>query len=422
MKTTALRLYGKNDLRLETFELPPIQDDELLVRLVTDSICMSSYKAAVRGADHKRVPDDVAARPTVLGHEFCGEIVEVGAGLKGRYQPGQRFIVQTAMKGTYDAIGYSFQNMGGNMTYGIIPSCVALGDYIIPYSGDAFFYGSLIEPLSCVVGAVHANYHTIQGEYRHIMDPVEGGAMAMLAGAGPMGLAMIDYVLHRGRQPKRLVVTDINDERLERAARLLPVDRARQLGVELIYMNTSGSSDVVKDLLALTGGNGFSDVFVFAPVSQVVEQADAILAYDGCLNFFAGPSDEQFSARYNFYDVHYNATHITGTSGGNTSDMKEALDMASRELLHPAILVTHVGGLDSAKDAILNLPGIAGGKKLIYNHISLPLTAIEDFEEKGRDDALFAGLHRICAATGGLWNKEAEDYLLANAGPLPEVS
>ncbi|MDR1135829.1 MAG: zinc-binding dehydrogenase [Clostridiales Family XIII bacterium] len=418
MKTTALRLYGKNDLRLETFELPPIEKDELLVKLVTDSICMSSYKAAVRGAEHKRVPDDVAQNPTVLGHEFCGEIIEVGEDIRDRYKPGQRFIVQTAMKGTYDAIGYSFQNMGGNMTYGIIPSRVTLGDYLIPYNGDAFFYGSLIEPLSCVVGAVHANYHTVQGEYSHIMEPVQGGFMAMLAAAGPMGLAMVDYVLHREHKPGTLVVTDINEERLARAAQFLSVESARQSGVRLIYLNTAACGDAVQELLDITGGKGFDDVFVFAPVSQVVEQADAVLAYDGCLNFFAGPSDEKFGAKYNFYNVHYNATHITGTSGGNTDDMKEALNMASDELLHPAVLVTHIGGLDSARDAILNLPEIAGGKKLIYNHISLPLTAIEDFEEKGKTDALFAELHRICTAGGGLWNKQAEDYLLANAKPL----
>ena len=59
MKTKAVRLYGKEDLRLEEFELPPLGDDEILARVVSDSICMSSYKAAKQGGDHKRVPSDV---------------------------------------------------------------------------------------------------------------------------------------------------------------------------------------------------------------------------------------------------------------------------------------------------------------------------------------------------------------------------
>ena len=79
MKTTAVRLYGTNDLRLETFELPPIKEDEILVRIISDSICMSSYKATIQGPNHKRVPKDIDKNPIIIGHEFCGEILEVGA-------------------------------------------------------------------------------------------------------------------------------------------------------------------------------------------------------------------------------------------------------------------------------------------------------------------------------------------------------
>jgi threonine dehydrogenase-like Zn-dependent dehydrogenase len=418
MKTTALRIYGKNDLRLETFELPELGDDEVLVRIVTDSLCMSSYKAAIRGSDHKRIPDDISESPTVLGHEFCGEIVEVGAGQKGRFRQGQRFVVQTGMKETYDAIGYSFQNMGGNMTYGLIPGFVLDRGYVLPYEGEAFFHGSLAEPLSCVIGAAHANYHTVHGEYEHIMEIVKGGRTAALAALGPMGLALIDYLIHREHSPALLVATDIDEGRLERAARILTPEDAAANGVELVYLNTGRPDDPVAEMRKLTGGAGFDDVFVFAPVSQVVEQGDAILGYDGCLNFFAGPSDEHFEAKFNFYNVHYNAAHITGTSGGNTDDMIEALTLATLKRTDPAILVTHIGGLDSAREATLNLPSIPGGKKVIYNHISLPLTAIEDFGEKGKDDPLFAELDGICAKTGGLWSAEAERHLLAHARPI----
>ena len=79
MKTHAVRLYGKNDLRLESFNLPEIKDDEILARVISDSLCMSSYKATKQGEDHKRVPDDVFHNPVIIGHEFSGEIVEVGA-------------------------------------------------------------------------------------------------------------------------------------------------------------------------------------------------------------------------------------------------------------------------------------------------------------------------------------------------------
>ena len=50
MKTLAVRLYGKEDLRLEAFELPPVKDDEILAKVYSDSLCMSSYKAANSGS------------------------------------------------------------------------------------------------------------------------------------------------------------------------------------------------------------------------------------------------------------------------------------------------------------------------------------------------------------------------------------
>lgn len=412
MKTKALRLYGKEDLRLEEFELPAIGKDELLVKIISDSLCMSSYKAAEQGGSHKRVPDDVANNPIIIGHEFCGEILEVGENIKGRYKTGAKFSMQPAMKGTYSAAGYTFPYLGGNTQYAIIPSCYIEQDCVLNYDGDAYFYGSLAEPLSCVIGAAHANYHTKQGEYIHQMEIKQGGKMALLAGVGPMGLGMIDYILHREHKPSLLVVTDIDDARLKRASEILSVEEAAKNGVTLRYMNTK-LDNPVEALIEASGGTGFDDVFVFAPVAPVIEQGDAILAYDGCLNFFAGPTDTAFKASFNFYNVHYNATHIAGTSGGNTDDMREALAMSAKNLLNPAILVTHIGGLDAAKEATLNLPKIPGGKKLIYTHISLPLTAISDFEKQS--DPMFKRLDEICKVNNGLWCLEAEQYLLEHA-------
>ena len=418
MKTKAVRLYGKSDLRLEEFELPPIKHNEMMVKVISDSICMSTYKAAQQGSDHKRVPDDVAQRPVIVGHEFSAEIVEVGERLRDQYRRGDRVSLQPAMKGTYDAAGYTFPYIGGDATYAIIPPVYIEQGNVLAYRGDAFFAASLSEPLSCVIGAVHACYHTSQGEYVHAMDIREGGAAAILAGAGPMGLAMIDYMVHRVRRSKKIVVTDIDDARLSHAQKILSPQDALSHGVELVYLNTKGLEDPVAELRKLSGKGGYDEVFIFAPVPAVVEQGDAILGYDGCLNFFAGPANPAFSAPFNFYNVHYNATHVVGTSGGNTDDMREALKLAGQNRINPALLVTHIGGLDAAKETILNLPRIPGGKKLLYTHISLPLTAIDDFAEKGKTDPLFKGLADLCGQTGGLWNADAERYLLKHAPAL----
>ncbi len=415
MKTTAVRLYAANDLRLECFDLPAIGPGEILARVVSDSLCMSSYKAAEQGAKHKRVPADIAEHPIIIGHEFCGEILEVGDEWAGKYRAGDRFVIQPALnyQGSLDAPGYSYRYIGGDASYVVIPREVMLMDCLLPYSGEAFYCGSLTEPLSCVSGTFHAMYHTKRGSYVHEMGIREGGAMAILAGVGPMGLAAIDYILHCDRRPTLLVVTDIDEARLSRAEELLSPAEAKKQGITLHYLNTSGC-DARAALLPLSP-EGYDDVLVFAPVPAVVTLGDQILANDGCLNFFAGPSNPAFTAEMNFYNVHYGNTHVVGTSGGNADDMRECLDMMGKGLLNPSILVTHIGGLDCVADATLHLPEIPGGKKLIYTGISLPLTAIADFAKLGENDPLMRELAELTAKTKGLWNLQAERYLLNHA-------
>ena len=415
MKTKGLRLYGENDLRLEEFDLPEITDDELLVKIVADSLCMSSYKAATQGVAHKRVPDNVAEKPVIIGHEFCGKILQVGEKLTDKYKVGQKFTLQPAQLDTYDAAGYSYEYLGGNMQVGIIPKNYIDQNAVLLFEGEGYYQGSLTEPLSCVIGATHANYHTRLGVYTHDMGIKDRGNMAILGGCGPMGLALIDYIIHRDKlKPRLLVVTDIKQANIDAAEKSLSKEMAAKQGVELVYLN-GDSPSYTDEMMALTGGKGYDDVFVFVPVASLVEEADSLLGHDGCLNFFAGPSDKNFSAKFNFYNVHYNATHIVGTTGGNTADMQEALDMSAAGRLNPSLLLSHIGGLDAAADATLNLPHLPGFKKLIYNDISMPLTAIEDFAEKGKTDPLFEALAEICDRHNGLWSVEAEQYLLANA-------
>jgi threonine dehydrogenase-like Zn-dependent dehydrogenase len=420
METLAVRLHGKNDLRLDRFDLPAIKDDEILADIASDSVCMSSHKAAIQGADHKRVPKDVARNPVIIGHEFCGTLLEVGKKWRGKFRPGQRYSIQPAMSypgRELEAPGYSFRYCGGSATRVIIPREIMEMDCLLRYEGDAFFKGSLSEPVSCIIGAYHTQYHYKPGEYTHRPGIVAGGNMALLAGAGPMGLGAIDYALHGPTKPGLLTVTDIDDARLARAGSLFPPAEAAAAGVKLNYCNTA-AGDPVRLMMDLTGGAGYDDAFVYAPVPALIEQASRVLRMNGCLNFFAGPSKKEFSASINFYDVHYMGHHVVGSSGGNTDDMREALDLMSRGLLDPAVMITHVGGLDAAVETTMNLPKIPGGKKLIYTGISLPLTALEDFEAKGESDPVFAELARITATHNGLWSAEAERCILARARPI----
>lgn len=422
MKAKAVRIHGANDLRLEEFELPEIKDDEILVRVVSDSICMSTYKCAILGEKHKRVHEDVAQHPAITGHEFAGDIVKVGAKHQDKFKPGMKFTIQPALnyKGTMWSPGYSYEFCGGDATYCIIPSEVMETNCMLEYKGRAYYEASLAEPMSCSIGAFNAAYHTKMGVYTHEMGIKEGGKLAILAGAGPMGLGALTYALHRDVRPGMVVVTDLNQDRLDRAAHLFPpAEIMASEGIDLRFVNTGAMADPAAELIALTGGTGFDDVLCYAPVAQVAELSSAVLGRDGCFNFFAGPTDPKFSAMMNFYDVHYNSTHVMGTTGGNTDDMLESLRLTAEKRIDPAVMVTHIGGLDAAAETTLNLPKIPGGKKLIYTHLSMPLTALTDLRAKGEEDPRYAALADIVDAHKGLWCPEAEEYLLAN-WPLDE--
>ena len=172
MKTKAVRLYGQSDLRLEEFELPEIKDDEILARVVSDSICMSSYKAAIQGANHKRVPNDIDQNPIIIGHEFCGDIVKVGSKWAHKFKEGSKFGIQPAMnlkENPYIAPGYSYKHIGGDATYIIIPNEVMESDCLIPYEGESYFKASLAEPMSCIIAGYHENYHSVYENHTHEM-------------------------------------------------------------------------------------------------------------------------------------------------------------------------------------------------------------------------------------------------------------
>jgi hypothetical protein len=98
--------------------------------------------------------------------------------------------------------------------------------------------------------------------------------------------------------------------------------------------------------------------------------------------------------------------------------MKEALDLMGRGRINPAVMVTHIGGLDAVIDTTKRLPEIPGGKKLIYTNISMQLTAIEDFGKKGATDPFFRDLAEIVGGNNGIWCLEGEEYILKHGKPI----
>lgn len=412
MLTTAVRLYGKNDLRLEQFELPKINDDEILAQVITDSICFSTWKEVNQGADHKKVPNDVATNPIIIGHEFCGNIIQVGKKWQNKFNAGERFVIQANLQlANLACPGYSFPTIGGEATYIVIPKEVMEQDCLLAYHGNAYFEGSMIEPLSCVIGAFNANYHLIEGGYNHKMGIKPNGNLVILGGAGPMGMLAIDYALHGPIKPKRLVITGQTQAKLDYCKKHYPATAE----TEVFYINIKDEPGQVKRLKSLTNGEGYDDVFVFYPSEELVNIGSRLLTTDGCLNFFAGPQDPNFMAQVNFYDIHYAFTHYVGTSGGNTDDMREGIRLIEQGKVSVNKAISHILGLDHAADVTVNQSKIGGAKKVVYSQKLLPLIDLSSLLMSKPEDHFLQGLQAIVKQSDGLWSKAAEDYLLQYA-------
>lgn len=414
MKTKGVRLYGAYDIRLDEFELPDITEDEVLIKVISDSVCASTWKAVKQGTAHKRVPSDIAEKPVIIGHEMCGEIVKVGDALKEQWRTGQKIVIQPALKleSGHDP-GYSYQYIGGNTQYAVVPKVVLERNCMLPYDGEGYFKGSLVEALACVIRGYKGFYHTDYTNYIRTDGAKKGGRIAILGGAGPMGIGAVELACGYA-EAAQVVVTDLNGERLAFAEEKCSVESAKARGVDLRYVNTSEIEDAEKYLLEISDG-GFDDVFVMVPVPALFNLAEKICREDGCVNFFAGPPVHDMQGSLNLYRVHYDGIHVVGTAGSIPQDMIDIISLLEQDKINAGAIVSHILGLNAVKETLFAMEKPNGAKKICYNELDLPLIAIADLEEMGKDNELYRELARLVKAHGGLWNAEAEKYLLENA-------
>lgn len=408
MISKAVRLYGKNDLRVETFNLPSPAEGELLLEVKSSAICTSCSKVTTLGVDHHRVPDDISENPIILGHEFAAKIVAVGEGTESRFAVGEACVVQPMV---YDkggeklAVGHSFTNLGGYATYVLVPASVVKSGGVIIWDGGSYYRAALAEPLACIIAAWRSQYHTHEKSYKPIYGHKQGGRTLLLGGSGSMGYLTALLWQIRADESSSLLIYGRNQKKLNRIAEQFNSDKR---------ISVVSESEVDFDsLLELSAGEGFDDIVVFASSEELVNLGLALLAYDGCLNMFAGPQESNFTVGVNFHAVHYKKHHIVGSSGASEEDMKTALSLLSDGLLDPSFLISHVGGIDSVPESVMQLRNLPSGKKLIYPQFDFPLTEIGAFRELAEKDPRFAEVVHCIDDNGGFWSVEAEKALLS---------
>ena len=414
MKTKAIRLYGANDMRLEEFELPKIEKNEVLLRVITDSLCPSTLKAVKLGEKHSKVPHNISEEPIIVGHEMCGEIVDVGAGLSEKWKSGEKVIIQPSLRleNSHDP-GYSFKYIGGAATYVIVPEDVISRDCMISYTGDSFFTGSLVEPIACVLRAYKAFHHSDRDTLEISMGVKKGGRLAILGGAGPMGMVAVE-IGKKCMDVSEIVVVDVSEERLNFAKRRGALTDDENNVCKVTYFDTDSTKSVKDRLIEISDG-GFDDVLVMSHKSELFILAQNICRADGCINFFADPAQKDAYAQINLYKLHHKGVHIVGTSGSTPDDARKAMKLIDEKIINPAMLVSHIVGMNECIEAIMELDKASGAKKICYTGIDIPYIAIEELDFWGESDPHYAALAEIVKRNGGLWCPEAEQYLIENA-------
>lgn len=248
------------------------------------------------------------------------------------------------------------------------------------------------------------------GEARNRCDLIKDGTAVFIGAGGPMGQMHVQRAIEMENGPRKVIVTDINDERLaEISSRFAPLTAANQC--ELITLNPTNSDVTLHDLVMdHTQNRGAEDVVVCVPSAQIMEDAAKMMSKDGMLVLFAGVPNGTL-APVDLSDVYLNNMQYTGTSGLTIEDQQAVMDQAVAGKLAPAVCVAAIGGINVAVEGIQAMIDSAyPGKILILPQIKdLPLMGLDQLHSKLPEVGAKLG-------AGNVWTKEAEQALFAHYG------
>lgn len=240
------------------------------------------------------------------------------------------------------------------------------------------------------------------GEARNRCDLRSQGTTVFVGAGGPMGLMHVQRAIQQPDGPRKIVATEVSDERLkaleDRLAHL-----AESNDCELITFNSQTAGVSLRDfVMDLTDGQGADDVVVSVPISPVMAEADTVMRSDGMLVFFAGVPNGTL-APLNLSAVYLDNAQYTGTSGLTIHDQQQVVDLATAGALSPGSIVGAVGGMRAAKDGLQALvEGRYSGKVLIFPQIhDLPLMGLDELK-----DTLPGVAEKLGA--GDTWNNDVE--------------
>ncbi|MHB0911913.1 MAG: alcohol dehydrogenase catalytic domain-containing protein [Armatimonadota bacterium] len=273
-------------------------------------------------------------------------------------------------------------------------------------------------PVKIDVGKIHYQNHAYLGTtsgkvsdgYAPVRMPSElkrGGSAWFIGGGGPMGQMHVQRAIEMPNGPKKVLATDIDTARLQSVKdRFVTIAKERGIEIEVVNPVEMSKEAFAALLMEFTGGAGFDDIVVLAPVAVLIEQAIPYLGKEGLMNIFAGVPIGTI-AQMDLTPAYTRQVRFVGSSGSKITDLKDTLDAAESGALSTNTSVAAIGGMEASWDGMVAVKeGKFPGRVVIYPHIhGLPLTAVSELDKVLPE--VYAKL------TNGLfWNREAEEELL----------
>jgi len=326
----AALLYGVKDLRIQDIDKPEVGDGEILVKVKAATTCGTDIKIYQRG-----YVEGVIKLPTVFGHEWAGDVVEVGNGVS-YFKKGMRVRAGNSSpclrcymceKGKYNLCEDMLWLWGAYAEYIKVPArIVTLNTQVIP-NHVTYEEAAVTEPLACVLHGVEAR--------------VKLGDTVAIIGAGPIGLLHLLTVKKIGAG--KVIISDTIDERLQ---------LARKLGVDETI--NAKQEDTVEKAKKLTGGYGADVVIEAIGLPATWEQALKMVRKGGTVLEFGGcpPGTE---IKVSTEQLHYGETTILGAFHATPAHFKEALNLIASGTINVKPLITKRIKLDDIKQAFENL-------------------------------------------------------------------
>ncbi len=317
----AAQLRAPNDMTVSEVPMPKAGDGEFVMKVKAASICGTDVRI-YRGKKTKGI-----RYPSTIGHEFSGEIVEIGNGVKS-FAVGDRVSVDPVipchgcaycLRGMENvcanrtAIGYEYE--GAFAEYILIPKPAVEGGHVykIP-EGVSWGAAALAEPLACCInGQEKVN--------------IQMGDTVVVIGTGPIGLMQVKLAKAKGAGT--VIVSELHDHRRQTAL---------DCGADIAVNPEKADLDAV--VKSATDGIGADVVIMAIGIPSLVKPAIALARKGGRVSLFAGFT-AGVSAEIDPNVIHYNELIVTGASALKRSDYATAVQMVAKKEFGADQLISH---------------------------------------------------------------------------------